>query len=131
MPACLHAPSQCPIKVDVNPPSAPASCSSITADYLRGPRIISWAPSKAMRPARQGPKLVNFFLEKWAQKATEKSIGMVDVPLLSADPGRGCVIPRPLLRSAGARGHEPEQRQKWCVLIVDPFTSYHDAPWCA
>ena len=86
---------------------------------------------KAMRPAGQGPQAGQLLPRKeWAQKATEKSIGMVDVPLLSVPTlaeelrdHRARYFDLP-----GLEAMSPEQRQKVVLIVQDPFTSYYDAP---
>lgn len=129
--ACKACTSQCPIKVDV-PTFRARFMQLYHSRYLRGPKdyfvgtVESYAPLLA-----KAPKLVNFFLEKeWAQKATEKSIGMVDVPLLSVPTlaeelrdHRARYFDLP-----GLEAMSPEQRQKVVLIVQDPFTSYYDAP---
>ena len=128
--ACKACTSQCPIKVDV-PTFRARFMQLYHSRYLRGPKdyfvgtVESYAPLLA-----KAPKLVNFFLEKeWAQKATEKSIGMVDVPLLSVPTlaeelwdHRARYFDLP-----GLEAMSPEQRQKVVLIVQDPFTSYYDA----
>lgn len=129
--ACKACTSQCPIKVDV-PTFRARFMQLYHSRYLRGPKdyfvgtVESYAPLLA-----KAPKLVNFFLEKeWAQKATEKGIGMVDVPLLSIPTlaeelrdHRARYFDLP-----GLEAMSPEQRQKVVLIVQDPFTSYYDAP---
>ncbi len=81
----------------------------------------------------KAPKLVNFFLEKeWAQQATEKSIGMVDVPPLSVPTlaeelrdHRARYFDLP-----GLEAMSPEQRQKWCSSCGIPSPATTTPPWC-
>ncbi|MDM5114460.1 D-2-hydroxyglutarate dehydrogenase YdiJ [Aeromonas salmonicida] len=129
--ACKACTSQCPIKVDV-PTFRARFMQLYHSRYLRGPKdyfvgtVESYAPLLA-----KAPKLVNFFLEKeWAQKATEKSIGMVDVPLLSVptlaeslhdNKARYFDLP-------GLEAMNAEQRARVVLIVQDPFTSYYDAP---
>ncbi|WP_447757870.1 D-2-hydroxyglutarate dehydrogenase YdiJ [Aeromonas veronii] len=129
--ACKACTSQCPIKVDV-PDFRARFMQLYHGRYLRAPKdyfvgtVESYAPLLA-----KAPKLVNFFLEKeWAQKATEKSIGMVDVPLLSVPTlaeslhdNRARYFDLPGLERMGA-----EQRKQVVLIVQDPFTSYYDAP---
>ncbi|HEH9398925.1 TPA: FAD-binding oxidoreductase [Aeromonas sobria] len=129
--ACKACTSQCPIKVDV-PDFRARFMQLYHGRYLRAPKdyfvgtVESYAPLLA-----KAPKLVNFFLEKeWAQKATEKSIGMVDVPLLSVPTlaeslhdNRARYFDLPGLERMSA-----EQRQQVVLIVQDPFTSYYDAP---
>ncbi len=129
--ACKACTSQCPIKVDV-PDFRARFMQLYHGRYLRAPKdyfvgtVESYAPLLA-----KAPKLVNFFLEKeWAQKATEKSIGMVDVPLLSVPTlaeslhdNRARYFDLPGLERMSA-----EQRKQVVLIVQDPFTSYYDAP---
>ncbi|WP_204476800.1 D-2-hydroxyglutarate dehydrogenase YdiJ [Aeromonas veronii] len=129
--ACKACTSQCPIKVDV-PDFRARFMQLYHGRYLRAPKdyfvgtVESYAPLLA-----KAPKLVNFFLEKeWAQKATEKSIGMVDVPLLSVPTlaeslhdNRARYFDLP-----GLERMSVEQRKQVVLIVQDPFTSYYDAP---
>lgn len=129
--ACKACTSQCPIKVDV-PDFRARFMQLYHGRYLRAPKdyfvgtVESYAPLLA-----KAPKLVNFFLEKeWAQKATERSIGMVDVPLLSVPTlaeslhdNRARYFDLPGLERMSA-----EQRKQVVLIVQDPFTSYYDAP---
>ncbi|MFB2703085.1 D-2-hydroxyglutarate dehydrogenase YdiJ [Aeromonas veronii] len=129
--ACKACTSQCPIKVDV-PDFRARFMQLYHGRYLRAPKdyfvgtVESYAPLLA-----KAPKLVNFFLEKeWAQKAAEKSIGMVDVPLLSVPTlaeslhdNRARYFDLPGLERMSA-----EQRKQVVLIVQDPFTSYYDAP---
>ncbi|RQM70896.1 D-2-hydroxyglutarate dehydrogenase YdiJ [Aeromonas enteropelogenes] len=129
--ACKACTSQCPIKVDV-PTFRSRFMQLYHGRYLRSPKdyVIGTVESYTPWLAR-APKLVNFFLEKeWVQKATEKSIGMVDVPLVSvptlADElrdNRARYFDLPGLEAMSA-----EQRQKVVLIVQDPFTSYYEAP---
>ncbi|MEQ5209207.1 hypothetical protein ABN217_19810, partial [Proteus sp. fly-1067] len=72
----------------------------------------------------------NFFLRQpWVQKLSEQTIGMVDLPLFS----------QPTLKQE-LSGHaaitvtleqletmSPSQREKYVLVVQDPFTSYYDA----
>lgn len=129
--ACKACSSQCPIKVDV--PAFRARFMQLYHQrYLRPVKdyfvatVESYAPLMAKTPG-----MVNFFLQKqWVQDITAKTIGMVDVPLLS----------QPTLKQSLA-GHDanlfdlarleamtPAQRSKVVLVVQDPFTSYYDAP---
>ncbi|MGL5287534.1 MAG: (Fe-S)-binding protein, partial [Aeromonas sp.] len=129
--ACKACTSQCPIKVDV-PTFRSRFMQLYHSRYLRGPKdyfvgtVESYAPLMA-----KVPKLVNFFLEKeWVQQATEKSIGMVDVPLLSV-PTLAEELKESRARYFDLEGLEamtPAQRERVVLIVQDPFTSYYDAP---
>ncbi len=129
--ACKACSSQCPIKVDV-PAFRSRFIELYHQRYLRPAKdyfvatVESYAPLMA-----KAPGVVNFFLKQnWVQKVTEKSIGMVDVPILS----------EPTLKQELA-GHgaslfnlekleqlSPEARSKVVLVVQDPFTSFYDAP---
>ena len=79
----------------------------------------------------KAPGVVNYFLKQnWVQKATEKTIGMVDVPILSEPTlkqelaGHGAS----LFNLEQLEALSAEQRQKVVLVVQDPFTSYYDAP---
>ncbi|MDR8284257.1 (Fe-S)-binding protein, partial [Acinetobacter baumannii] len=72
----------------------------------------------------------NFFINQpWLKKLSEKHIGMVDLPLLSA--------PSLKQQMAGHRSANmtleqlealsAEQKAKMVLVVQDPFTSYYDA----
>ena len=129
--ACKACSSQCPIKVDV-PAFRSRFIELYHQRYLRPAKdyfvatVESYAPLMA-----KAPGVVNFFLKQsWVQKVTEKSIGMVDVPILS----------EPTLKQELA-GHDAslfnlekleqlsvEARSQIVLVVQDPFTSYYDAP---
>ena len=129
--ACKACTSQCPIKVDV-PAFRSRFIQLYHERYLRPAKdyfvatVESYAPLMA-----KAPGMVNYFLrQNWVQKATEKTIGMVDVPLLS----------QPTLKQELA-GHSAAlfnleqlermsaaERAKVVLVVQDPFTSYYDAP---
>lgn len=129
--ACKACSSQCPIKVDV-PNFRSRFIELYHERYLRPAKDYMVATVESYAPLMaKAPKLVNYFLQQhWVQKATEKTIGMVDVPLLS----------EPTLKQELA-GHTAqlfelerierlpaEVRSKVVLIIQDPFTSYYDAP---
>lgn len=129
--ACKACTSQCPIKVDV-PDFRARFMQLYHGRYLRAPKDYFVGTVESYTPLlAKAPKLVNFFLEKeWAQKATEKSIGMVDVPLLSVPTlaeslhdNRARYFDLPGLERMSA-----EQRKQVVLIVQDPFTSYYDAP---
>ncbi|MBZ6064936.1 FAD-binding and (Fe-S)-binding domain-containing protein [Aeromonas schubertii] len=129
--ACKACTSQCPIKVDV-PSFRSRFMQLYHSRYLRAPKdyfvgtVESYTPLMA-----KAPRMVNFFLEKeWMQKASEKVLGMVDVPLLSV-PTLAESLHDHKARYFDLPGLErmsAEQRQKVVLIVQDPFTSYYDAP---
>jgi FAD/FMN-containing dehydrogenase/Fe-S oxidoreductase len=128
--ACKACSNQCPVKVDV--PDFRARFMQLY--YQRYPRPVqdylistveSYAPLMAKMPA-----FFNFFLNQhWVKKATEHSIGMVDVPLLSQP-----TLKRKLAGHRATRFElaelermSQEERSKTVLVVQDPFTSYYDA----
>ncbi len=128
--ACKACSSQCPVKVDV-PDFRARFMNLYYQRYLRHPQdylvatVESYAPLMA-----KAPGFFNFFINQGiTQKLTEKTIGMVDVPLLTQ--------PNLKQRLAGHRANNydyaaleklsAEQRAKKVLVVQDPFTSYYDA----
>ena len=129
--ACKACSSQCPIKVDV-PAFRSRFIEMYHQRYMRPLKdyfvatVESYAPLMA-----KAPGVINYFLkQQWVQTLTEKSIGMVDVPILS----------QPTLKQELA-GHQAtlfdleqierlpaDVRSKMVLVVQDPFTSYYDAP---
>ncbi|MFR9718693.1 FAD-binding and (Fe-S)-binding domain-containing protein [Aeromonas diversa] len=129
--ACKACTSQCPIKVDV-PSFRSRFMQLYHSRYLRAPKDYFVGTVESYTPwMAKAPRMVNFFLEKeWMQKASEKVLGMVDVPLLSVptlaeslhdNKARYFDLP-------GLERMSAEQRQKVVLIVQDPFTSYYDAP---
>jgi FAD/FMN-containing dehydrogenase/Fe-S oxidoreductase len=129
--ACKACSSQCPVKVDV-PDFRSRFIQLYYQRYLRPAQDYMVAAVESYAPLMaRVPGLFNFFLKQnWVQKSTEKSIGMVDVPLLS----------QPTLKTKLAghlasrfewdelEGMSKEERRRLVVIVQDPFTSYYDAP---
>ncbi len=128
--ACKACSTQCPIKIDV-PEFRSRFLQLYHSRYLRPVRdhlvasVESYAPLMA-----QAPKTFNFFINQpWLKKLSEKHIGMVDLPLLSA--------PSLKQQMAGHRSANmtleqlealsAEQKAKMVLVVQDPFTSYYDA----
>lgn len=128
--ACKACSTQCPIKIDV-PEFRSRFLQLYHSRYLRPVRdhlvasVESYAPLMA-----QAPKTFNFFINQpWLKKLSEKHIGMVDLPLLSA--------PSLKQQMAGHRSANmtleqletlsDEQKAKMVLVVQDPFTSYYDA----
>ncbi|MDO2953707.1 D-2-hydroxyglutarate dehydrogenase YdiJ [Aeromonas simiae] len=129
--ACKACTSQCPIKVDV-PTFRSRFMQLYHSRYLRSPKDYIIGTSEGYTPwLAKAPRMVNFFLEKeWLQKATEKTVGLVHLPLLSVPTlaeelkeSRARYFDLPSLERMSA-----EQRAKVVLIVQDPFTSYYDAP---
>ena len=128
--ACKACSSQCPIKVDV-PAFRSRFMQLYHQRYLRPAKDYFVATVETYAPLMaKAPGAVNFFLKQnWVQTLTEKTIGMVDVPILS----------QPTLKQHLA-GHEAllfqlekleamslDARKKVVLVVQDPFTSFYDA----
>lgn len=128
--ACKACSTQCPIKIDV-PGFRARFLQLYHTRYLRPARdylvasVESYAPLMA-----QAPKVFNFFLKQpWVREISKKSIGMVDLPLLSSP------TLRQQLAGYGATAMTLEQLEKispahraqYVLIVQDPFTSYYDA----
>ncbi len=128
--ACKACASQCPIKVDV--PDFRARFINIYYSRYNRPfkdhlvvNVEILAPLMA-----KAPKLVNSVLRsKMYDKLSEKTIGYVNTPLLSVPTLKSQV------KTAGFCGFDlaklqgltAEQRQKYVLIVQDPFTSFYDA----
>lgn len=128
--ACKACSTQCPIKIDV-PAFRARFLQLYHTRYFRPARdyvvatVESYAPLMA-----KAPKVFNFFIRQpWVQMLGEKTIGMVNLPLLS----------EPSLKQQ-LRGHTAYQttleqleglstltKQDYVFVVQDPFTSYYDA----
>lgn len=128
--ACKACSTQCPIKIDV-PDFRSRFLQLYHTRYLRPMRdhLVATVESYAPLMAR-APKTFNFFINQpLVRKLSEKHIGMVDLPLLSAPS-----LQRQLMghRSANMTLEQlealgPEQKSGMVLVVQDPFTSYYDA----
>lgn len=128
--ACKACSTQCPIKIDVAEFRS-RFLQLYHSRYLRPLRdhlvasVETYAPLMAYTP-----KTFNFLINQpWTRKLSAKSIGMVDLPLLST----------PTLKQQLAEQHgtsmtleqleklSREERRKTVLVVQDPFTSYYDA----
>lgn len=128
--ACKACSTQCPIKIDV--PSFRAKFLALYhGRYLRPIRDHIVANVEASAPIlSKVPSVFNFFLRQpVVQKLSQHTIGMVDLPLFS----------QPTLKQE-LSGHAAvsvtleqlesmadSQREKYVLVVQDPFTSYYDA----
>ncbi|CED71692.1 FAD linked oxidase [Aliivibrio wodanis] len=128
--ACKACASQCPIKVDV--PSFRSRFLNIYhSRYQRPMKDYMVANIETMLPLMAVmPKVVNTVLgQPLTQSLTEKTIGYVDMPLLSVPTLKDRCKEKhlPIFNFNNLKGMSDTERQQ-CVLIVqDPFTSYYDA----
>ncbi|ELW1645785.1 FAD-binding oxidoreductase [Enterobacter oligotrophicus] len=128
--ACKACSTQCPIKIDV-PEFRSRFLQLYHTRYLRPMRdhLVATVESYAPLMAR-APKTFNFFINQpLVRKLSEKHIGMVDLPLLSAPS-----LQRQLVGHHSANmtleqleALSPEQKANVVLVVQDPFTSYYDA----
>lgn len=128
--ACKACSTQCPIKIDV-PEFRSRFLQLYHTRYLRPVRdhLVATVESYAPLMAR-APKTFNFFMSQpLVRKLSEKHIGMVDLPLLSAPSLQKQMVTH---RSANMTLEQletltPEQKAQTVLVVQDPFTSYYDA----
>jgi len=128
--ACKACSTQCPIKIDV-PEFRSRFLQLYHTRYLRPVRdhLVATVESYAPLMAR-APKTFNFFMSQpWVRKLSEKHIGMVDLPMLSAPSLQKQMVTH---RSANLTLEQletltPEQKAQTVLVVQDPFTSYYDA----
>ncbi|MGY5367552.1 D-2-hydroxyglutarate dehydrogenase YdiJ [Enterobacter oligotrophicus] len=128
--ACKACSTQCPIKIDV-PEFRSRFLQLYHTRYLRPMRdhLVATVESYAPLMAR-APKTFNFFINQpLVRKLSEKHIGMVDLPLLSAPSLQRQLVGH---RSANMTLEQlealsPEQKANVVLVVQDPFTSYYDA----
>jgi len=128
--ACKACSTQCPIKIDV-PGFRSRFLQLYHTRYLRPARdhfvagVESYAPLMA-----KAPKLFNFFLKQpWVREMSRKSIGMVDLPLLSSPTLREQLLGHraSTMTLEQLEAISPAQRGEYVLVVQDPFTSFYDA----
>ncbi|RBP14941.1 D-2-hydroxyglutarate dehydrogenase YdiJ [Pseudocitrobacter faecalis] len=128
--ACKACSTQCPIKIDV-PDFRARFLQLYHTRYLRPLRdhLVATVESYAPLMAR-APKTFNFFMSQpLVRKLSDKHIGMIDLPMLSAPSLQKQMISH---RSANMTLEQlealsPEQKAMTVLVVQDPFTSYYDA----
>ena len=128
--ACKACSTQCPIKIDV-PEFRSRFLQLYHTRYLRPIRdhLVATVESYAPLMAR-APQTFNFFMSQpLVRKLSEKHIGMVDLPLLSAPSLQKQMVTH---RSANMTLEQlealtPDQKAQTVLVVQDPFTSYYDA----
>nr|ELR5255863.1 FAD-binding oxidoreductase [Providencia rettgeri] len=128
--ACKACSTQCPIKIDV--PSFRAKFLALYhGRYLRPVRDHIVANVESSAPLfSKVPGVFNFFLRQpIVQKLSQHTIGMVDLPLFSQP-----TLKQELLGHTAVsvtleqlEGMGAAQREKYVLVVQDPFTSYYDA----
>lgn len=128
--ACKACASQCPIKIDV--PSFRAKFFYFYhSRYIRPVKDYVVANLEIAAPyMAKKPQFFNFFTQsKWIQTAVEKTLGMIDLPLLSTPN-----LQRQLVE-IGYQGKSLEaleklssaEKENTLLVVQDPYTSYYDA----
>ncbi|WP_439242008.1 D-2-hydroxyglutarate dehydrogenase YdiJ [Lonepinella sp. BR2474] len=128
--ACKACASQCPIKIDV--PSFRAKFFYFYHQrYLRPAKDYVVANLEIAAPyMAKAPQFFNFFTQlKPVQKMVEKTLGMVDLPLLSQPNLQQQLV------EIGYQGKTLEQlenlsevaKANMLLIVQDPYTSYYDA----
>ncbi|MFC0060995.1 D-2-hydroxyglutarate dehydrogenase YdiJ [Vibrio inusitatus] len=128
--ACKACATQCPIKVDV--PNFRARFLNVYHSRYQRPikdyfvaNIESLLPLMAL-----SPKIVNTVLDTgWVQSLVSSTVGYVDAPLLSSP------TLKQRLKSQHVEKYDhqklsslsDEQKQRYVIVVQDPFTSYYDA----
>jgi Fe-S oxidoreductase len=128
--ACKACSTQCPIKIDV-PGFRARFLQLYHSRYLRPLRdhLVAGVESYAPLMAR-APSFFNFFLKQsWLGELSRRSIGMVDLPLLSSPSLRrqmaGHRVANTTLEQLEAL--PAVDRQEYVLVVQDPFTSFYDA----
>ncbi|SUB82375.1 glycolate oxidase subunit GlcD [Pragia fontium] len=128
--ACKACSTQCPIKIDV-PAFRSRFLQLYHTRYFRPVRDYMVASVENYAPLMaKAPGVFNFFIRQpWAQTLGEKSIGMVNLPLLSTPTLKqqlqghtACQMTLEQLEGLNAQA-----KQDYVLVVQDPFTSYYDA----
>lgn len=128
--ACKACSTQCPIKIDV-PAFRSRFLQLYHTRYLRPVRDHLMANVEQYAPLMaQAPKVFNFFMrQSWIQKLSEKHIGLVDLPLLSAPSLKQQLVGHRCANTTleQLESFSPQRRAKTVLVVQDPFTSFYDA----
>ncbi|WP_440863150.1 D-2-hydroxyglutarate dehydrogenase YdiJ [Symbiopectobacterium purcellii] len=128
--ACKACSTQCPIKIDV-PGFRARFLQLYHTRYLRPARdylvagVESYAPLMAL-----SPKTFNFFLKMPLVDAlSRRTIGMTDLPLLSSPSLRQQFAGHPAMTTTleQLESVAAASRDRYVLIVQDPFTSYYDA----
>ncbi len=128
--ACKACSTQCPIKIDV-PGFRARFLQLYHTRYLRPARdylvagVESYAPLMAL-----SPKTFNFFLKMpLVDTLSRRTIGMTDLPLLSSPSLRQQFARHPAMTTTleQLESVAAASRDRYVLIVQDPFTSYYDA----
>ena len=128
--ACKACASQCPIKVDV-PDFRARFINLYHSRYFRPAKDHLVANVELMTPfMAKAPKLVNSVLgSNIYNKISQATIGYVDTPLLSVPTlaERANELQFQQFDLAKLQAMPTAQREKFVLVVQDPFTSFYDA----
>ncbi len=128
--ACKACATQCPIKVDV--PNFRSRFMQMYYDRYQRPAkdyLVAYVEDYVPLMAK-APSVFNALMRpSWSQTLTEKTLGYVDMPLLSV----------PTLKTQLKEHHAQQfnlswlqalsdtEREQYVLIVQDPFTSFYDA----
>ncbi len=128
--ACKACSTQCPIKIDV-PGFRSRFLQLYHTRYLRPASdylvasVESYAPLMA-----KAPRVFNFFLRQpLLRDLSRKHIGMVDLPLLSSPSLKKELAGQQAMTTTleQLEAMSNAQRERYVLVVQDPFTSYYEA----
>ncbi|WP_305455075.1 D-2-hydroxyglutarate dehydrogenase YdiJ [Photobacterium leiognathi] len=128
--ACKACASQCPIKVDV--PSFRSRFMNIYYSRYQRPAkdyLVAYVESYLPLMAK-APGVMNAITRpQWSKKLTEKTIGYVDMPLLSLPTLNEQLDGHHALRFdlQWLQALSEKERKNYVLIVQDPFTSFYDA----
>lgn len=128
--ACKACTTECPVKVDV-PEFRARFIDQYYGRYLRPLKDLAVGYSESYTPLMaKMPRFFNFWLKQnWVQGLTTRTIGMVNIPLLSsptlAESLRGHYAES--FDLAFLQGLSTAERAQHVLIVQDPFTSYYEA----
>jgi len=128
--ACKACTSQCPIQVDV-PTFRARFMFLYHGRYLRPLKDYFVAYVEQYAPLMgKMPRFFNFFMKmKITASLTEKFVGMVDIPLLSAPTLKSSLKKQTITEFdlEKLQALTPIEREGYVLIVQDPFTTYYDA----
>ncbi|MCP4323838.1 MAG: FAD-binding oxidoreductase, partial [Alteromonadales bacterium] len=128
--ACKACTSQCPIQVDV-PTFRSRFMFLYHGRYLRPLKDYFVAYVEQYAPLMgKMPRFFNFFMKmKITASLTEKFVGMVDIPLLSAPTLKSSLKKQTIteFNLQALQALTPIEREGYVLIVQDPFTTYYDA----
>ncbi|PKG38735.1 D-2-hydroxyglutarate dehydrogenase YdiJ [Psychromonas sp. Urea-02u-13] len=128
--ACKACSSQCPIQVDV-PTFRSRFIFLYHGRYLRPLKDYFVAYVEQYAPLMgKMPRFFNFFMKmKITASLTEKFVGMVDIPLLSAPTLKSALKKKTIneFDLEKLQALTPIEREGYVLIVQDPFTTYYDA----